>query len=142
MYTSGNLDTIAAVTPARGAACGPTGEDPSVLRLRVEAALTLVPLISRVVVNRSDRRAVVADAVDRWLALPAEARRKYSRATGSEDEGLERFCWDFVDAVEQEALPPGDGGQPAGLESESMAVDAAERILITLWHQYLRARPE
>ncbi|MBT8224396.1 MAG: hypothetical protein HKP61_08605 [Dactylosporangium sp.] len=114
-------------------------DDQDVLRLRVEAALAVVPLISRVVAGRDDRRAVVVDVVDRWLGLPVGVRDRYRRIAGSAEEGLERFGWDFVDAVEQGRLPHHVGGEGAA-GGPAASFESEEQIAFARWHRYLQWR--
>ncbi|MBT8226496.1 MAG: hypothetical protein HKP61_15210 [Dactylosporangium sp.] len=137
-----NAAVAAVAVASAGAATGSgtTGfGDRGVLRLRVEAALTVVPLISRVVAGRDDRRAVVVDVVDRWLNLPVGVRDRYRRIGGSAEEGLERFGWDFVDAVEQGRLPYPAGGKGT-TDVPAASFESEEQVVFARWCRYLQWR--
>ena len=108
---------------------------PEVLWLRVEAALTVVPLIASLVAGTEDRGVIVADVVTCWLALPPETRDRYRNLAGSGSSGLEQFGWDYIDAVEQRFVPEGEA--MAGVSAET-----AEQAAYARWHGHLgRIRP-
>ncbi|MBT8227003.1 MAG: hypothetical protein HKP61_21015 [Dactylosporangium sp.] len=120
--------SAASLWPTAGA--GAVADELDVLRLRVEAALTMIPLISRVVPDHAGRRAVVANVVDRWLALPLGVRERHRQAGGSDGCGLERFGWDFVDAVEQ-------GMYPHSADGRAAAAEVVEQVVFGRWRRYL-----
>ncbi|MBT8227898.1 MAG: GNAT family N-acetyltransferase [Dactylosporangium sp.] len=145
--TAGNRDPV---FPRQVVLAEPTAvavlDETAVLRLQVEAALTVVPLVSRVVADRGDRRAVVVDVVDRWLALPVAVRQRYGQVAGSDavagsdGRGLERFGWDFVDSVER-GMPPRPGGErSASVEGPMGNAEVAEQVVFERWCRYLESR--
>lgn len=109
-------------------------------RLRLEVALTVVPLISRVVADRDDRQAVVVDVVERWLALPAKIRQRYYPDAESENGGLERFGWEFVDTIEEGILSESDAAWPEPADARVVTTEAAEQVVFERWGHYLDSR--
>lgn len=129
-----SLQSLAFLMPQPAASMG-TVEEAEVLRLRADAALCVVPLISRVVSNCADRAVIVADVVTRWLAWPDTARKHCRRSDLSGISGLESFAADYVDGVEQGADSVFDGDRPAPEE-------VVEQAIFKCWQQHLQQLKE
>ena len=76
-----------------------TGQDLEVAEARLEVAIALIGLLNTELEDFADRKAVVADVVERWRTLDPAARAEFAEE-GSPFSPLALFTWDYVDLVE------------------------------------------
>jgi hypothetical protein len=92
--------------PQRSAAVSVIERDLEIAEERLEVAIALIGLLNAELEDFDDRRAVIADVVERWRVLDPVARAEYGRG-GSRFSPLAMFTWDYVDLVENR--DPDDG---------------------------------
>lgn len=103
------------------------------LRLQVVAALTVIPMISKLVAFREDRQALVADMVSCWLALPTSLQEEYAQIGSPGGYGVTYFGWEYVDAVEADSQD--QGGQKSTYHGECELLE--DEFTGRLWERHL-----
>jgi hypothetical protein len=104
-----------------------SSNDLEILRLQVEAALTIMPIISKPIAFQDDQMAIIADVVDYWMALPQDSRSSYLGIGAPERSGLTYFTWEYIDVVEFKL----DLSQGGGLQIPE--IRPAKHLLFERW---------
>jgi len=71
-------------------------QDLEIAEARLEVAIALIGLLNAELEDFDDRRAVIADVVERWRTLDPVSRAEYGPG-GSRFSPLALFTWDHVD---------------------------------------------